>query len=90
MAKPLSDTDKARSYLKFHKNDLKRKYKVEGTAVGYKIKDGKYTEDISIIFYVKEKKNEKELSAKNIAPIPKKINGIPTDVVVMVKGFRPK
>ena len=58
--------------------------------MGYKIKDGKYTDLVALIFYVKKKKSESELMSEGITPIPKKINGIATDVVVMPKGFKPR
>lgn len=88
MSKQQVDIKKARNYLDLHKNSLNRKYKVDGTAVGYKTKDGKYTDRVALIFYVKKKKSESELAAENITPVPKRINGIDTDVVVMAKGFR--
>ena len=74
-----------------HDDEIRKKYAVEGSAVGYKIKDGKYTDTVALIFYVKKKKKSKEeLLSEGISPIPDKMDGIPTDVVVMSKGFQPR
>jgi hypothetical protein len=80
--------DKAKSILATKGNELNHKYAAEGFAVGYKIKNGKYSDTVALIFYVKKKKNTEELLAKGISPIPKKIEGVPTDVIVISKGFR--
>jgi hypothetical protein len=85
-----TQTDKARKVLDMHGNDMRKKYATEGSAIGYKIKDGKYTDTIALIFYVKKKKSKEELLSQGIMPIPKEIDGVPTDVVVMSKGFQPR
>jgi hypothetical protein len=85
-----TQTDKARRVLDMHGNDMRKKYATEGSAIGYKIKDGKYTDTIALIFYVKKKKSKEELLSQGIIPIPKEIDGVPTDVVVMSKGFQPR
>jgi hypothetical protein len=82
--------DLAKRYLKVHDDEIRKKYAVEGSAVGYKIKDGKYTDTVALIFYVKKKKSKEELLSEGISPIPEKMDGIPTDVVVMSKGFQPR
>jgi endonuclease G len=82
--------DQAKRYLKMHGDEIRKKYAVEGSAVGYKIKDGKYTDTVALIFYVKKKKSNEELLSQGISPIPEKIDGIPTDIVVMSKGFQPR
>jgi endonuclease G, mitochondrial len=85
-----SQTDKARRLLNTHSYDMRKKYAIEGSAVGYKVKDGKYTDTVALIFYVKEKKSKEELLSHGITPIPKEIDGVPTDVVVISKGFQPR
>lgn len=54
---------------------------VIGVGVGLKEKDGKVTEDISLQVYVQQKKSESSLPADQI--IPKEIEGIPTDVLLV-------
>ena len=85
MPKQEITTEKAKRFISIHGNDLRDKYGAEGTAVGYKVKNGKYTENVALIFYVKKKKTNEGTSV-----IPKKIEGILTDVVVIGKGFKPK
>jgi endonuclease G len=85
-----TQTERARRLLNMHGNDMRKKYTTDGTAIGYKIKDGKYTDTIALIFYVKKKKSKEELLSEGITPIPKEIDGIPTDVVVISKGFQPR
>jgi hypothetical protein len=82
--------DKAKRYLNMHGDDLRKKYATDGSAVGYKLKNGKYIDTVALIFYVKKKKNKQELSSQGITPIPEKMDGIPTDVVVISKGFQPR
>ena len=82
--------DQAKRYLKMHDDEISKKYAVEGSAVGYKIKDGKYTDTVALVFYVKKKRSKEELLSEGISPIPDKMDGIPTDVVVMSKGFQPR
>jgi hypothetical protein len=90
MPKQQTITDKAKRLLNIQSNDMCDKYGAEGTAVGYKVKDGKYTDTVAIIFYVKKKKSSEQLTTEGINIIPKKIEGICTDVVVIEKGFKPK
>lgn len=85
-----SEIDHAKRFLKMHDDEIRKKYAVEGSAIGYKIKDGKYTDTVALIFYVKKKKSKEELLSEGISPIPEKMDGIPIDVVVMSKGFRPR
>ena len=73
-----------------HGHDIRKKYAAEGSAVGYKIKDGKYTDTVALIFYVKKKKSKEELLSQGISLIPEKIEGVPTDIVVISKGFQPR
>jgi endonuclease G len=90
MPKQQTITEKARRFISIHGNDLRDKYGAEGTAVGYKVKNGKYTENVALIFYVKKKKSNEQLRMEGTNMIPKKIKGICTDVVVVEKGFKPK
>lgn len=62
-----------------HEQALMSKAGVVGCSIGYKEIDGKKTDKLSIVCYVREKKTEEELKRKDI--IPKEIEGIPTDVV---------
>jgi len=48
---------------------------------------GKITDKIALVFYVKRKKEKRELSSDQI---PERIDGISTDVVVVPKGFVPR
>ena len=82
--------DKVRKFLNRHGDDLRKKYVTEGIAIGYKVKDGKYTDTIALIFYVKEKKHIEDLLSEGILPIPNEIVGIPTDVVARPKEIRPR
>jgi hypothetical protein len=85
-----TEIDHAKRYLKMHDDKIRKKFAVEGSAVGYKVKDGKYTDTVALIFYVKKKKSKEELLSEGISPIPEKMDGIHTDVVVMSKGFQPR
>lgn len=80
--------------LERHKEEIEQ-YKlkgqnnnIQGPVVGFKMKNGKLTDEVAIIFYVNEKKNEKELRDNNIDIIPKEIEGIPTDIVEIPGGFQ--
>lgn len=90
MSNPQGVINKAKKLLSLRRNDLHRKYGASGSSVGYKIEGGKFTEKVALIFYVKKKKSDRQLRYEGVSPIPKKIDGIPTDVVVLKKGFRPK
>ncbi|HJT48128.1 MAG TPA: hypothetical protein VJ729_08080 [Nitrososphaeraceae archaeon] len=81
---------KAKDVLATQRDELKKKYSVDSTGIGYKIRNGKLTDTIAIIFYVKRKKTTEELMSEGITPIPAEIEGIPTDVISIPKGFRPR
>jgi hypothetical protein len=85
-----TQVDKAKRFLNIHGDEIRKKYGIEGSAVGYKIKDGRYTDTVALIFYVKRKKSKDELLSQGITSMPEKLGGIPTDVVVMPKGFLPR
>jgi hypothetical protein len=79
--------DKAKSIIKREGSNFIKKYGAIGSAVGFKITDGVITDKTAIIFYINKKKTLEELTRENILPIPKEIEGIPTDVVAITKGF---
>ena len=60
--------------------NLMEKANVHGMGIGYKIKNGKITKDLAICCFVDKKVSENKLKAKD--RIPKKINGVLTDVTV--------
>jgi hypothetical protein len=62
------------------RSELVYNYRIRQTAVGYKIKGGKLTEDVGIIAYVSKKQDEAKLRALGVEPIPKHIEGVVTDV----------
>jgi hypothetical protein len=79
--------DKAKSIIKREGLNFINKYGAIGSSVGFKITDGVITDKTAIIFYINKKKTLEELTRENILPIPKEIEGIPTDVVTITKGF---
>ena len=81
---------KAKDVLATQRDELKKKYSVDNTGIGYKIRNGKLSDTIAILFYVKRKKTKEELMSEGITPIPAEIEGIPTDVIAIPKGFRPR
>lgn len=64
--------------LKEARRELAQKPNVVATGIGYKIVNGKQTEDLSIVVSVASKQTSKALSAKDI--VPQTVGGIPTDV----------
>ena len=52
---------------------------VTGVDIGYKISEGKKTDDIAIRVYVEKKKDTKDIPKNQL--IPKEIHGVPTDVI---------
>ncbi len=62
-----------------HEAELLGKKGVIGCAIGYKYVDGKKTDELCIVVYVKEKKPEEKLKKRDI--IPKTIEGVLVDVV---------
>ena len=59
--------------------ELVQKAGVTGCAIGYKQVKGKKTDELCIVCYVTKKKPEGKLRKQDI--IPKRIEGIPTDVI---------
>ena len=81
---------KAKDVLATHRDELKKKYSVDNTGIGYKIQNGKLSNTIAILFYVKRKKSKEELMYEGIPAIPAEIEGVPTDIIAIPKGFRPR
>jgi hypothetical protein len=76
--------------LQKHHDRLIKDHKVRRTGVGFKIKDGKVTDTIAIVAFVRYKPTIDILTKQNIAPIPPKIEDIPTDVIGIPTGFMPR
>jgi hypothetical protein len=63
-----------------HRDELIKSYRVRRSAVGYKIKNGRLSNDIGIIIFVTKKLDESKLRSLKVEPVPKNIEGIVTDV----------
>ena len=81
---------KAKKILAKYRDEIMQKYSVKQTGVGYKIKGGRLTDKVAIIFYVDKKMNDNELAKRGVERIPKRIERIPTDVVEITGGFKPR
>lgn len=75
----MATMEEVRRVKERHEAELMEKAGVVGCAIGYKHVGGKKTDELCIICYVTEKKPEGKLRKQDI--IPKKIEGIPIDVV---------
>jgi hypothetical protein len=84
------DANRAKDVLERHKDQIRQKYRVDGTGVGFKIENGKLTDKIALQFYVKKKKSKDQLLYEGITPIPDEIEGFPTDVTEIPGGFKPR
>jgi hypothetical protein len=83
-----SDVRRIGSIVKENKRTLEAVNKVKQTAIGFKRKNGKImTDTVAMIFYVRFKPEINALRRLNIEPLPKEIEGIPTDVVEIPTGF---
>lgn len=82
--------NRAISVLNKISSDSKKKYSVKQMGVGFKIKNGKMTNQLALIFYVNKKMSKEELASEGITPIPEDVEGIPTDVVEIKGGFKPR
>jgi len=71
--------EEARTIKQRHEAELMEKAGVVGCAIGYKQVGGRKTHELCIVCYVIEKKQEGKLRREDI--IPKRIEGIATDVV---------
>jgi hypothetical protein len=79
--------ERGKKILNERKKEFQEKYGVDQMGVGYKTVGGRITDKIALVFYVKRKKEKRELSSDEI---PERIDGIATDVVVVPKGFVPR
>ncbi|MFH5883536.1 hypothetical protein ACG2F4_04420 [Halalkalibaculum sp. DA3122] len=68
-----------RETLNSRRSELMSKPNVVATGIGYKVTNGRQTEELSIICSVELKKPKKRLTQKDL--IPAAIHGIPTDVL---------
>jgi hypothetical protein len=71
--------EELRRVKKRHESQLMERSGVVGCAIGYKHVRGTKTDELCVVCYVVEKKPEGKVGKQDI--IPKKIEGIPTDVV---------
>jgi hypothetical protein len=77
---------RAKEVLNRHKGDF-QKYNIISSSIGYKNRNNEEEKEIAIIFSVKKKKAEHELLSEGIEPIPSQIEGVPTKVKEMPKGY---
>ena len=90
---PAYMTAKARdiaNVIKKHRRTLVSNHKVRRTGVGCKTKDGKITDDIGIVIFVRYKASIEVLTQLNIEPMPKQLDGVVTDIVEIPTGFMPR
>ena len=77
--------------LKKHSNELIKNCKVNQFGIGYKITGKKIKKNTpGIVIYVTKKQTEKSLQNSLIESVPKKIEGIPTDIIEIPGGFKPR
>lgn len=74
------ETQKIATLIKNRRPEFVTRYRVRQTAVGFKIKNGKLTDDVGIIVYVSKKKPDSKLRSLQVEPFPKQIEGFKTDV----------
>lgn len=72
--------------VKKNHTQLVSNHKVKKFGVGFKSIDGRLTDEISLIVYVRSKQNLSTLRQNNVTPIPKEIDGIKTDVKALPLG----
>ena len=89
MVNKANEVQHAKDILNKHKKEF-HVYNIQGSGVGFKRRDGAITNETTIIFYVKNKKNEEELKKEGIKKIPKEIEGIPTEIIEIPGGFAPR
>ena len=75
----MATMEEVRTIKQRHEAELMEKAGVVGCAIAYKQVGGRKTDELCIVCYVIEKKQEGKLRKQDI--IPKRIEGIPTDVV---------
>ena len=76
--------------IQTRKSDLIIRNKVRRTGIGYKIKDGKITDEVGILVFVRWKPSIQALLDQKIEPVPKVIDGYKTDVINLPLGFTPR
>ncbi len=80
MSKVKEQVATARKILDKYGEEIRSRWPAIGTGIGNKIRKGKITDEVAIIFYVKKKKSHEDLSAEGKEPIPENFHGILTDV----------
>jgi len=75
----MATIEEVRRVKEKHEAFLMKKAGAVGCAIGYKQVGGKKTDELCIVCYVKKKKAEEKLRKQDV--IPRKIEGISTDVV---------
>jgi hypothetical protein len=76
--------------VKKNRTKLVREHKVKKFGVGRKITNGKITDEVSLIMYVRAKQDLSTLRQYNISPAPKVIEGIKTDIYELPLGIKPQ
>lgn len=84
------EVQRAKKVLEEHGDVIKQRYAVKQMGIGYKKDKGKFTDQIAIVFYVDKKMEKDELESRGIQEIPQKIEGVPTEIVEIAGGFRPR
>jgi hypothetical protein len=69
------------SVMRKSRSELVSKSRIRQLGIGYKIRDGKLTDNVGIVVYVSKKPDENTLLSQHIKPIPKEIDGVLTDVI---------
>lgn len=64
---------------------FKEYFNAVGTGAGYKISDGRPTNDQAVIVFVERKISKRKMMSKFAAPMPTDIDGIPVDVIEVGK-----
>ena len=65
MVNKANEVQHAKDILNKHKEEF-HQYNIQGSAVGFRRRNGKLTNEIAIIFYVKNKKNEEVLEKEGV------------------------
>jgi hypothetical protein len=84
------ETQEIVKVIQKHRLELVSRNKVRRTGVGFKIKDGKITDEVAIIIFVRAKPSIQALAEQQIEPVPKEIEGYKTDIINVPLGFVPR
>jgi hypothetical protein len=76
--------------LRKNKPDLIARNKVRRTGIGFKIKNGKVTDEVGIVIFVRYKPSVEALLEQRTEPVPKEIEGYKTDIINIPTGFTPR